>query len=811
MVVAAKLPMLNLGEFELWKMRIEQKVGANGFETIGFDKTKVEWYNCHKRGHFARECKAPRENMNREPIRRNVAVETTDAKALLAQDGIWYDWSDHAEDGPINFAHMAYTSLVLPPYTGNFMPPKPDVILADMDECVVSEYVTSVPVVVTNEAKTSESKPKFISGPLIEDWISDSEDENKTKTKSKQRKPSFSKVEFVKPNEQVKSPKEPVKQEEHNRQATLGKTVKILEGNQVNVVKASACWVWRPKHKTMYLETMVHQRISKYLTMLIYKADPSQHMTGNMFYLSEYEETDGGYVAFGGDPKGGKITSKCKISTDTECVVQSPDFKLIDKSHVLLKATLDESNLWHGRLGHINFKTMNKLVRRNLVRGLPSKNFKNDHTCVACQKGKQHKASCKTKTFWAIATAKNINGEAQIHAKVDGKKVIIFEATIRRDLKFEDEEGVDCLSNEVIFEQLTLMGVIGLENIKTVQAQEILSLKKRVKRLEKKRRSRTHGLKRLYKIGISARVESSAKEQILEDQGRFYDQEMFDTDVFNDQEVVVKDVNAASIATVISIDDITLAQALVEIKTSKPKAKSIVMQEPSETPTTTTTILVSLKIQDKGKGIMVEEPLNMKKKDQISFNKQEARRLQVGFDEQDRFAEEKAQQIEDENLAWDNVQAMMDANYELVARLHEEKQEELIIEENPRLFVELTDKRKKHFVKLQLKNKSFNEVQKEFDKTMSWINSFVPMDSKVVKDKIVLTQESSSKRAADELDQERSKKQKIEDDKEYEELKRCLEIILYDGDDVTINATPLSIKTPIIDYKIYKEGKKSYF
>ncbi|GJS11413.1 putative ribonuclease H-like domain-containing protein [Tanacetum coccineum] len=67
------------------------------------------------------------------------------------------------------------------------------------------------------------------------------------------------------------------------------------------------------------------------------------------------------------------------------------------------KATLDESNLWHRRLGHINFKTMNKLVRGNLVRGLPSKNFENDHTCVACQKGKQHKASCKTKTVSSIS------------------------------------------------------------------------------------------------------------------------------------------------------------------------------------------------------------------------------------------------------------------------------------------------------------------------------------------------------------------------------------------------------------------------
>nr|GFA18902.1 ribonuclease H-like domain-containing protein [Tanacetum cinerariifolium] len=109
----------------------------------------------------------------------------------------------------------------------------------------------------------------------------------------------------------------------------------------------------------------------------------SRHMTGNMSYLSEYEEIDGGYVAFRGDPKGGKIT-------DTECIVLSPDFKLLDESQVLLKvprknnmysidlknvapsggltylfakATLDESNLCHRRLGHINFKTMNKLAK----------------------------------------------------------------------------------------------------------------------------------------------------------------------------------------------------------------------------------------------------------------------------------------------------------------------------------------------------------------------------------------------------------------------------------------------------------------
>ncbi|GJS26043.1 putative ribonuclease H-like domain-containing protein [Tanacetum coccineum] len=135
----------------------------------------------------------------------------------------------------------------------------------------------------------------------------------------------------------------------------------------------------------------------------------SRHMTGNMFYLSDFKEFDGGYVTFGGGAKGGRITRKGTLKIgklDFEDVLlkvprknnmYNVDMKNIVPKECLTclvaKATLDESMQWHRRLGHVNFKTINKLVKDNLVKGLPIKCFENDKTCVACLKGKQHKAS----------------------------------------------------------------------------------------------------------------------------------------------------------------------------------------------------------------------------------------------------------------------------------------------------------------------------------------------------------------------------------------------------------------------------------
>ncbi|GJX94496.1 putative ribonuclease H-like domain-containing protein [Tanacetum coccineum] len=224
----------------------------------------------------------------------------------------------------------------------------------------------------------------------------------------------------------------------------------------INIGRTNVNFV-RPRVSTVSSNVNTDHPLKNMEDRGIFDSGCSGHMTGNKDHLDDFKECKGGSVTFGGSK--GYITGKGRIRagnldfdsvsfvkelwhfnlflisqicdkqhkvlfTESECLVVSPDFKMPDENQILLKvprqhnmysfdmktpsltkdyacliakATCDESKLWHRRLGHINFKNLNKLVKGNLVRGLPSKVFKNDHTCVACQKGKQHRASCKAK------------------------------------------------------------------------------------------------------------------------------------------------------------------------------------------------------------------------------------------------------------------------------------------------------------------------------------------------------------------------------------------------------------------------------
>ncbi|GJW03314.1 hypothetical protein Tco_1562170 [Tanacetum coccineum] len=276
---------------------------------------------------------------------------------------------------------------------------------------------------------------------------------------------------------------------------------------------------------------------------------------------------------------------------------------------------------------------------------------------------------------------------------------------------------------------------------------EIAKLKERVKKLERRNKSRTPGLKRIRKVGRTARIESSedeglgdaskqgrkivdidADEEVTlidETQGRTDDNLMFDIGVLDEQEgevekiVSTTEVTTAS-ATTTTVDELTLAQTLIEIKAAKPKAVT--------TAATTTTTAVT---RPKARGVLVQEP----------------KELQAELEKEERLARQKE---EDANIAkWDNFQAMIDADYELAARLQAQEQKELTIEER--------------YKQNQLKSKNYDEIQKLFDKSMTRVNIFVDMDTNLVKGsskKAEMVQESSSKRAGEELESDNSKKQK---------------------------------------------------
>ncbi|GJW43968.1 hypothetical protein Tco_0072767 [Tanacetum coccineum] len=283
---------------------------------------------------------------------------------------------------------------------------------------------------------------------------------------------------------------------------------------------------------------------------------------------------------------------------------------------------------------------------------------------------------------------------------------------------------------------------------KSNQAIKIASLKKRVDKLEKRRQLRTTGLTRFKKIGTARRVKSSnaglGTQEDASKQGRSIEDIdadvevtlvneqqnedlMFDTEVLDDDEVFVDvasseknkqstmlddstagdnaaptiQVSTAGIGEVSTakIDELTLAQTLIEIKaakskvvttaattttTTRPKGKGVVVQEPSE-------FRVPQESQpsiskDKGKGIMVEPEVPLKRKDQIALDEQIARdiqaKLDVELEEEHKLARK---QEEEANIAliesWENTQAMMEADRLMAKRLQSKEREDIIMYE----------------------------------------------------------------------------------------------------------------------------------
>nr|GEU49605.1 reverse transcriptase domain-containing protein [Tanacetum cinerariifolium] len=419
--------------------------------------------------------------------------------------------------------------------------------------------------------------------------------------------------------------------------------------------------------------------------------------------------------------------------------------------------------------------------------------------------------------FWSKDVFKTVNEDVRLQALVDRKKVIVNEASIRSDLRLDDAEGTTCLPNAAIFEELARMGtykskrkqmketkvphtepqiekhiptpshdllpsgedrmqlselmkictnlsnkVLSLEKIKTNQAVKIEKLKKRVKKLEAE---------------IDADEDLSLINKTTQDHGRMNNEDLFGVNDLDGDEVII---------------DVTTGENVEQDATVAGKDVSAAADE-------VVTTAESVKAKDKGKGIMVKPKKPLKKKDQIAFDEEVARKLNAQMKAEMEEEETIAREKDEENRALKREkQISIEERSKLLAKLIEsrrnyfaaKKAKEIknkpLIKAQQKSLMCTYMKNIERYKQKDFKGKSFDAIKNMFDKVYKSINTFVAMDSEVMegsKKTQAKVTEGGSKRAGDEIEQESAKRQSLEKEDDTAELKRCLEIILEDDDD----------------------------
>nr|GEX63400.1 uncharacterized mitochondrial protein AtMg00810-like [Tanacetum cinerariifolium] len=483
--------------------KTRRKLIANGNETISFDNSNVEYYICHKRGHFARECRAPRNQDNKhKESSKSVPVETSTSTALVhvmvlvdmtrvikQRKGLIMDsWILHLQVLTQSLNKLMECQIVknckkglgyenynvVPaPYTRNFMPPTHDLYFTGLDEFVNKLLVENC------KAKSSEEDPKVVrkndDALIIKEWVSDNEEEDVSQPKIEKKtvRPSIAKIEFVKSKQQEKTARKTVKQVEQHRKNThksdfLYKKIK----EEVYVCQPLRFKdpdfpdrVYKVK-KALY---GLHQAPRAWYETL------STYLLDNSFQRGKYDKT-----LFIKRHKGDILLVQIYMddiifgSTKNELCIAFE--RLMHEKFQM--SSMGELTFFFGlqvkQKNDGTFISQDKYVAKILKKFRFTK-FRTASTPMETQKpllndedGKEvdvhmyriddGKAVWNEIRFWSIAMAKTINGEVQLYAQVDGKEIVITESSVRRGLQLTDEEGIDCLPNSTIFKQLALMG-----------------------------------------------------------------------------------------------------------------------------------------------------------------------------------------------------------------------------------------------------------------------------------------------------------------------------------------------------------------
>ncbi|GJU75769.1 putative ribonuclease H-like domain-containing protein [Tanacetum coccineum] len=452
MEIKWNLALLSMRADRFWK-KTGKKITIQGSDVARFDKSKVECFNFHKMGHFARECRAPRsqDKGRRESYKKDPKVEEPIPKEMIAIDGIRWDWSYMADEDE-NHALVANEEEVPTEYA----------LMAKSSSSSDNEVYDDSYYSKLCRKNTENLNNKIIKlNEELNDCETDLYNYKRGLSQGEARLVEFknNKIKFC---ERIRVLERDVELKDNkienlrNELEEDSKSVKDKTGlglNEYTVVPPPPAQVYSPPKNDLSwtgFPEFVDDTVTEYSRPTPSIDVPKDVSEGVSFF--EQRGSIGGKITGKGTIKTGKLefenvyfvkelkynlfsvsqicdNKNSVLFTDSECLVLGKDFK-VDDSHVLLrtprqhnmysidlnnivphknltclvaKAFVDESMLWHRRLGYLNFKTMNKLVRNNLVKGLPSKSFENNHPCVACLKGKQHKASCKTKIVNSVS------------------------------------------------------------------------------------------------------------------------------------------------------------------------------------------------------------------------------------------------------------------------------------------------------------------------------------------------------------------------------------------------------------------------